>query len=202
MIEGDSKDYNLLTQAAERVSKVKTKQPLLTAEIGVRRGLGTKIILEYSRPINSGLHFHIGIDPYGDLKYPHSDKGEPVVLDYNSKMKSEHLTDFADKENYQFINLTDMKFFEKYFNGVVFYDQGKEYHLNTYHLVHFDGPHITPAVVAETVFFAQRSVVGSVFIFDDWQTYDSQLVKDVAASFGFEFITNGERKMIMERKKW
>ena len=202
MIEGDSKDYNLLTQAAERVSKVKTKQPLLTAEIGVRRGLGTKIILEYTRPINSGLHFHIGIDPYGDLKYPHSDKGEPVVLDYNSKMKSEHLTDFADKENYQFINLTDMKFFEKYFNGVVFYDQGKEYHLNTYHLVHFDGPHITPAVVAETVFFAQRSVVGSVCIFDDWQTYDSQLVKDVAASFGFEFITNGERKMIMERKKW
>ena len=202
MIEGDSKDYNLLTQAAERVSKVETKQPLLTAEIGVRRGLGTKIILEYSRPINSGLHFHIGIDPYGDLKYPHSDKGEPVVLDYNSKMKSEHLTDFADKENYQFINLTDMKFFEKYFNGVVFYDHGKEYHLNTYHLVHFDGPHITPAVVAETVFFAQRSVVGSVFIFDDWQTYDSQLVKDVAASFGFEFITNGERKMIMERKKW
>ena len=202
MIEGDRKDYNLLTQAAERVSKVKTKQPLLTAEIGVRRGLGTKIILEYTRPINSGLHFHIGIDPYGDLKYPHSDKGEPVVLDYNSKMKSEHLTDFADKENYQFINLTDMKFFEKYFNGVVFYDQGKEYHLNTYHLVHFDGPHITPAVVAETVFFAQRSVVGSVFIFDDWQTYDSQLVKDVAASFGFEFITNGERKMIMERKKW
>ena len=202
MIEGDSKDYNLLTQAAERVSNVETKQPLLTAEIGVRRGLGTKIILEYTRPINSGLHFHIGIDPYGDLKYPHSDKGEPVVLDYNSKMKSEHLTDFADKENYQFINLTDMKFFEKYFNGVVFYDHGKEYHLNTYHLVHFDGPHITPAVVAETVFFAQRSVVGSVFIFDDWQTYDSQLVKDVAASFGFEFITNGERKMIMERKKW
>jgi hypothetical protein len=116
-------------------------------------------------------------------------------------MKSEHLKDFADKENYQFINLTDMKFFEKYFNGVVFYDQGKEYHLNTYHLVHFDGPHITPAVVAETVFFAQRSVVGSVFVFDDWQSYDSQLVKNVAASFGFEFVTNGERKMIMERKK-
>ena len=201
MIEGDSKDDNLLTSAAQRVSKLETKQPLLTAEIGVRRGLGTRIILECTRPINSGLHFHIGIDPYGDLKYPHSDKGEPLVADYNSKMKSEHLKDFADKENYQFLNLTDMKFFEKYFNGVVFYDQGKEYHLNTYHLVHFDGPHITPAVVAETVFFAQRSVIGSVFVFDDWQIYDSQLVKNVAASFGFEFVTNGERKMIMERKK-
>ena len=55
-----------------------------------------------------------------------------------------------------------------------------EYKLNTYHLVHFDGPHMTPTVVAETVFFAQRSVVGSIFIFDDWQTYDSQLVKNVA----------------------
>ena len=93
-----------------------------------------------------------------------------------------------------------MKFFEKYFTGVVFYNKGAEYHLNTYHLVHFDGPHMTAAVVAETVFFAQRSVVGSVFVFDDWQKYDSQLVKNVAASFGFEFITNGERKMIMERK--
>jgi len=201
MIEGDSKDYKLLTQAAERVSLLDTKQPLLTAEIGVRRGLGTKIILEYTRPKHSGLHFHIGIDPYGDLSYPHYDNSDPSVADYNSKMKTEHIKDFAEKENYQFINLTDMKFFEKYFNGVVFYDRGKEYHLNTYHLVHFDGPHMTPAVVAETVFFAQRSVVGSVFVFDDWQKYDSQLIKNVAASFGFEFITNGERKMIMERKK-
>ena len=95
MIEGDSKEYNLLTKAAERVAKLESKQPLLTAEIGVRRGLGTKIIIEYIRPIHSGLHFHIGIDPYGDLRYPHSDKGEPLVADYNSKMKSEHLKYFS-----------------------------------------------------------------------------------------------------------
>ena len=201
MIEGDSKDYNLLTKAAERVSKLETKQPLLTAEIGVRRGLGTKIILEYTRPKHSELHFHIGIDPYGNLNYPHYDDSKTSVADYDSEMKKEHIKDFADKENYQFINMTDMKFFEKYFTGVLFYNKGAEYHLNTYHLVHFDGPHLTPAVVAETVFFAQRSVVGSIFVFDDWQKYDSQLVKNVAASFGFEFITNGERKMIMERKK-
>ena len=201
MIEGDSKDYNLLTKAAERVSQLESKRPLLTAEIGIRRGLGTKIILEYTRPKDSGLHFHIGIDPYGDLNYPHYDDSEASVADYDSKMKAEHIKDFADKDNYQFLNMTDMKFFEKYFTGVVFYNQGAEYHLNTYHLVHFDGPHMTAAVVAETVFFAQRSVVGSVFVFDDWQKYDSQLVKNVAASFGFEFITNGERKMIMERKK-
>ena len=201
MIEGDSRDYNLLTKAAERVAQLETKQPLLTAEIGIRRGLGTKIILEYTRPKHSGLHFHIGIDPYGNLNYPHYDNSEASVADYDSKMKAEHIKDFADKDNYQFLNMTDMKFFEKYFTGVLFYNKGAEYHLNTYHLVHFDGPHMTAAVVAETVFFAQRSVVGSVFVFDDWQKYDSQLVKNVAASFGFEFITNGERKMIMERKK-
>ena len=201
MIEGDSRDYNLLTKAAERVAQLETKQPLLTAEIGIRRGLGTKIILEYTRPKDSGLHFHIGIDPYGNLNYPHYDNSEASVADYDSKMKAEHIKDFADKDNYQFLNMTDMKFFEKYFTGVLFYNKGAEYHLNTYHLVHFDGPHMTAAVVAETVFFAQRSVVGSVFVFDDWQKYDSQLVKNVAGSFGFEFITNGERKMIMERKK-
>ena len=201
MIEGDSKDYNLLTKAAERVSQLESKRPLLTAEIGIRRGLGTKIILEYTRPKHSGLHFHIGIDPYGNLNYPHYDNSEASVADYDSKMKAEHIKDFADKDNYQFLNMTDMKFFEKYFTGVLFYNKGAEYHLNTYHLVHFDGPHMTAAVVAETVFFAQRSVVGSVFVFDDWQKYDSQLIKNVAASFGFEFITNGERKMIMERKR-
>ena len=201
MIEGDSRDYNLLTKAAERVAQLETKQPLLTAEIGIRRGLGTKIILEYTRPKHSGLHFHIGIDPYGNLNYPHYDNSEASVADYDSKMKAEHIKDFADKDNYQFLNMTDMKFFEKYFTGVLLYNKGAEYHLNTYHLVHFDGPHMTAAVVAETVFFAQRSVVGSVFVFDDCQKYDSQLIKNVAASFGFEFITNGERKMIMERKK-
>ena len=201
MIEGDSKDYPLLTNAAERVAKREFKQPLLTAEIGVRRGLGSKLIMEYIRPIYSGLHFHIGIDPYGDLSYSHHDKTEPVVADYNNNMMSEHLKDFADMKRYKLMNMTDMQFFETYFNGVLFYEDGIEYKLNTYHLVHFDGPHITPAVVAETVFFAQRSVIGSIFIFDDWQTYDSQLVKNVAASFGFEFITNGDRKMIMERKK-
>ena len=201
MIEGDSKEYPLLTNAAERVAKREFKQPLLTAEIGVRRGLGSKLIMEYIRPIYSGLHFHIGIDPYGDLSYSHHDKTEPVVADYNNNMMSEHLKDFADMKRYKLMNMTDMQFFETYFNGVLFYEDGIEYKLNTYHLVHFDGPHITPAVVAETVFFAQRSVIGSIFIFDDWQTYDSQLVKNVAASFGFEFITNGDRKMIMERKK-
>jgi len=201
MIEGDSKDYPLLTNAAERVAKREFKQPLLTAEIGVRRGLGSKLIMEYIRPIYSGLHFHIGIDPYGDLSYSHHDKTEPVVADYNNNMMSEHLKDFAEMKRYKLMNMTDTQFFETYFNGVPFYEDGIEYKLNTYHLVHFDGPHITPAVVAETVFFAQRSVIGSIFIFDDWQTYDSQLVKNVAASFGFEFITNGDRKMIMERKK-
>ena len=80
MIEGDSKDYKLLTQAAERVSKLEPQQPLLTAEIGVRRGLGTKIILEYTRPKDSGLHFHIGIDPYGDLSYSHYDKSKTCCL--------------------------------------------------------------------------------------------------------------------------
>ena len=202
MIEGDSKDYPLLTNAAERVAKLESKQPLLTAEIGVRRGLGSKLIMEYILPIYSGLHFHIGIDPYGDLCYSHRDTiPKPLTVDYSNKMLREHLKDFAEMKRYKLMNMTDTQFFETYFNGVPFYEDGIEYKLNTYHLVHFDGPHMTPTVVAETVFFAQRSVVGSIFIFDDWQTYDSQLVKNVAASFGFEFIANGDRKMIMERKK-
>ena len=38
----------------------------LSCEIGVREGLGSKIILDSLQP-----HEHYGIDPYGNLKYQH-----------------------------------------------------------------------------------------------------------------------------------
>ena len=71
--------------------------------------------------------------------------------------------------------------------------------LNEYGLVHFDGPHKTTDVLNETIFFAERSAPGSLFIFDDWKTYNTNLIRDVLNEYGFEFISNGDRKMIMQR---
>ena len=44
-------------------------------EIGVRRGLGSKIIMDNLK----NNYFHIGVDPYGDRVYQHFDN------DANSK---------------------------------------------------------------------------------------------------------------------
>ena len=67
MIKGDSKDYNLLAKWADQLSP---KDFYLTVEIGVREGYGSHVIMENLKNKN---HFHIGIDPYGDMTYEHLD---------------------------------------------------------------------------------------------------------------------------------
>ena len=42
-------------------------------------------------------------------------------------------------------------------------------------LVHFDGPHMTTDVIAEAVWFAQRSAPVTRFIFDDYPKYNLTL---------------------------
>ncbi len=67
-IEGDSGDYDLLSAWSDKIAKRFAKKPaILTAEIGVRKGLGSKLIMNYVRGAYKNAHFHIGIDPYGDL---------------------------------------------------------------------------------------------------------------------------------------
>ena len=63
MIRGDSGDYDLL----EKWSKNFDCNGHHTCELGVREGQGSKIIID--NVLNN--YFHIGVDPYGDLKYKH-----------------------------------------------------------------------------------------------------------------------------------
>ena len=203
-IEGDSKQYDLLSAWAERTAKEFSKNKetiMLTAEIGVRKGLGSKLIMNYIRPNYSGLHFHIGIDPYGDMIYPHYDNTKPIKMDYGEKMYAEFQKDFAGEPRFNLLKMPDDVFFEKYYYGVEFYYDAKQYVLNRYGLVHFDGPHKTSDVLTETIFFARRAAPGAVFIYDDWQKYNMAICKDAAKEFGFEFITNGDRKTILQKTK-
>ena len=48
----------------------------LSVEIGVREGYGSHVIMENLKNKN---HFHIGIDPYGDILYDHVDTQGGVV---------------------------------------------------------------------------------------------------------------------------
>ena len=54
----------------------------LSCEIGVREGLGSRIILDSLQP-----HEHYGIDPYGNLKYQHYDNSPAYTADYTDEMK-------------------------------------------------------------------------------------------------------------------
>ena len=99
-------------------------------------------------------------------------------MDYNEKMFAEVKQDFASEPRFNLLNMTDRVFMEKVLLWVEFYWDSKEYLLNEYSLVHFDGPHKTTDVINEAVFFAERAAPGAVFIFDDWQTYDCKILSE------------------------
>ena len=59
-IEGDSREYDLLSSWAERTAKEFSKNKeeiMLTAEIGVRKGLATKLIMNYTDQITQDYIF-------------------------------------------------------------------------------------------------------------------------------------------------
>ena len=185
MIKGDSTDYNLLDNWV-RTLKIKTDK-VLTCEIGVREGLGSKIIMDGIRGQATGSYMHIGIDPYGNLKYQHYDNSPAYTADYTNDMRLQLEKDLSDYKEFKLFHMTDKEFMRRY----------PEY--GPYNLVHFDGPHMTKDVLNEAVFFAERSVINSRFIFDDYKHYDIDLICKSLHYYGFKEIDKGENKICLEK---
>ena len=72
--------------------------------------------------------------------------------------------------------------------------------VNTYDFVFFDGPHTTDAVMNEAMFFANRSRVGTRFVFDDHDTYRMDLIAHALTFYGFKTIESGDTKICLERQ--
>jgi hypothetical protein len=192
MIGGDSKEYEILIEACESL----TSDNLFTVEIGVRQGLGSKLILEN---LKHKKHWHIGIDPYGNISYPHFDDRPSIVCNYTNSMKVDLLRDL-NFENFTLYQLDDDEFMKSFHDGVPIYREKKEI-INTYDLVHFDGPHKTVDVINEAIFFGKRSKPGSVFIFDDYPYYDMDAVlKIIVNEFSFQLLKQGKSKISLKRK--
>jgi len=192
MIAGDSREYEILVEACESL----TSDNLLTAEIGVRQGLGSKLILEN---LKNKKHWHIGIDPYGNLSYEHFDDQPSIVCNYTNSMKVDLLRDL-NFENFTLYQLGDDEFMKSFHDGVPIYREKKEI-INTYDLVHFDGPHKTVDVINEAIFFGKRSKPGSVFVFDDYPYYDMDAVlKIIVNEFSFQLLKQGKSKISLKRK--
>ena len=197
MIQGDSTEYEKLAEWVKTLP-IYSDSPteILTCEIGVREGLGSKIIMDgIKKKLPEALYKHIAIDPYGNLKYQHYDTGTkdtvdfPVRADYTDEMRNQMEIDFKDYPEFKFHNMTDTEFMNKH-PGIGPFD-----------LVFFDGPHMTKDVMTEAIWFANRSREGTRFIFDDYTKYSMDQIAHSLTSFGFKTIEAAENKICLERKK-
>jgi hypothetical protein len=198
MIDGDSIEYEILEEACKTLDK----DDLFTAEIGVRQGKGSKVILD---SLIFKKHWHIGIDPYGNIKYRHFDNdknktwnGNPNPPSYPNSMKQQLIRDL-DYPNFTLYQLGDDEFMKRFSDGVPIYNEKKEVKTN-YDLVHFDGPHSTIDVIKEALFFGERSHAGTVFVFDDYPKFDMDAVlKIIVNEYGFMLLKQGTNKIALKR---
>ena len=203
MIKGDSGEYELLAAAVKSAYKLQSIDYYLTCEIGVREGMGSKIMMDEIQNKNHGTHHHIGIDPYGDLTYVHFDENNAVVehpkTDYTNLMKLRLKKDLIDYPNFHLMEMTDCEFMSKYRSGLTIYDD-KPKLLDKYTVVHFDGPHRTVDVLREVLFFCDRSHVGTTFCFDDYKLYNMELIECACMEHGFKEIKKGDQKKVLRKE--
>ena len=192
MIRGDSTDYDLL----DKWSKDFDCQGYKTCEIGVREGLGSKIIMDNVR----NNYIHVGVDPYGDLVYQHCDDQpnrqwighEPgVAPTYPDSMRDQMLYDFKSYRNegrFTLCNMTDTKFMND-----------TEHKNSKFAFVHFDGPHMTRDVITEAICFANRSAPHTRFVFDDHNEYAMSVIANSLLYFDFKTKEMGKNKCLLEK---
>jgi len=165
-ITGDSSEYELLTMAVELSKDIDG----MCVEIGLRRALGTKYIIDAVREFCPNKQV-ISIDPFGSILYICREPDGPCRLDYDNTMKREALSaihQYVEQNpvNYQFINSTDTQFFKRYADGVPVYEL--EERLETkYSMAHLDGPHSVAHICSEIDFFTPRMDKGAMLVIDD-----------------------------------
>ena len=181
MIEGDSKEYELLTKWAKNFDC----QGYKSCEIGVRQGLGSMVIMNSVK----NNYMHVGVDPYANLKYQHYDTTEPLEFDYTDQMRDTLLNDLYKYRNeglFTLANMTDTEFMSKPDN------------MNSkYSFVHFDGPHMTKDVLTEAIWFANRCAPDTRFVFDDYPYYDMPLIEKCLNYFNFKIVAKGQSKICL-----
>ena len=196
MIRGDGIEYDKLAEWVKTLPIYSDSlTEILTCEIGVREGLGSKIIMdEIKKKLPEALYKHIAIDPYGDLLYQHYDKDTPgkpdfpVKGDYTDSMMKQMIQDFSRYPEFKFHKMTDTEFMNKHPE------------MGPFDFVHFDGPHMTRNVLTESIWFANRSRRGTRFVFDDYTYYSMDQVAYCLTYFGFKTIEAGENKICLEKK--
>lgn len=190
-LESDSFDYDVLARATNTIKGVEG----FTCEIGVRMGGGSSVIIQ-SCIDNNDKRIHIGIDPYGNINYVDSDVA-CKRLDYTNDMKMKALEIIyrwcnEKKAEFLFFNMEDTEFFNRFSDGIPVYNQEKTI-INSYALVHFDGPHSVACLKKEVEFFSTRTPVGGAWVFDDVGTYNHGQIEEVLIPLNFKKAEVGEK---------
>ena len=199
-IEGDSLEYEILDSAVKQLSN-----PIGSSfEVGVRRGMGSKKIIDAYRKYHPNIKdlVHIGLDPYGDLPYTFSeDRKNPSDADYTNLMKRETLINFLKKyEEFNFVNLDTYEFFKRFSDGYPIYSSKKKI-IDKFEIVHFDGLHDLENVTLEVNFFLKHLCSQTIFIFDDIDSYDQKKINEILFKNDFKILEYGKRKASFEYSK-
>ena len=197
-IEGDSRNYELLDSAVRRI-----KNPIgASFEIGVRRGLGSKTIIDAYRKYHPSLTnlTHIGLDPYGNLPYNFSEMRKNEKNDYSNLMKRETVINFSKKyQEFYFVNLDTFEFFKRFNDGYPIYQKQKKI-ISKFEIVHFDGLHDLKNVTLEVEYFLKHLSEHTIFIFDDIDSFDMNTIRKILKDKDFKDLESSERKASFEYK--
>jgi hypothetical protein len=189
----DSDNYEVLFHAAQSIKNVEG----IVCEIGTRRGGGTKVIIDGLLSVNDCNRNIVCVDPYGNIDY-HSNETHTGKSDYTNDMRNDAAINLYRYVKGKPINLVlycleDTEYFDKFKNGVPFYNDVKSV-VNQYSLVFFDGPHCSSVVLKEVEFFLPRTVSGSRFVFDDVCDYNHELIHQLLTENNFAVVESVGRK--------
>lgn len=197
----DSAEYELLREAASMGAKVDG----MGCEIGVRRGGGSRMIMEEF--IKAGVRkTHVMVDPWGDIPYLTTEKNHVVLpTDYTNDMRAQFYTElgvWAQGKNVNPVvfNLTDGEFFKRFGDYVPTFVDKQIVNETLYCMVHLDGPHSSEPVNEEASWFAARMRPGAMMVCDDTNLYDHWNISDPhILGLGFEMYKRGQRKAVYRK---
>ena len=198
IIKGDSTEYHLIT---EQIGKLKLDQVTLTCEIGLREGLGSKIIMDAILDSKPKLYKHIAVDPYNNLSYEHYDNEGSVVAGYTEEMKQKTVSYlYQNYPEFDFFHMTDDYYFKTMGEGHQFVLNQQLVLFGLYQVVHLDGPHTTKAVIDELSFFIPRMASKGLIILDDYTDLQMGIVDMLLKTYNFNVAVKGDNKIIYQKE--
>ena len=198
MIKGDSTEYYLITK---EIGKLELDQVTLTCEIGLREGLGSKIIMDAILDSKPKLYKHVAVDPYNNLSYEHYDNEGSVVAGYTEEMKQKTVSYlYQNYPDFDFFHMTADYYFKTMGEGHQFVLNQQLVIFGLYQVVHLDGPHTTKAVIDELGFFIPRMASKGLIILDDYTDLQMGIVDMLLKTYNFNVAVKGDNKIIYQKE--